>query len=118
VTAIRTALGMSQRDLARRLSVSPAAVAKLEAAERAGGITLGTLQHVAEALDCTVVYALVPRTSLQDTVDREAAAAARRLIGPVATTMALEQQSLEPGRESDVVAAIAADLVARNRVWR
>lgn len=109
---------MSQRDLARRLSVSGAAVAKLEAAERAGGITLGTLQHVAEALDCTVVYALVPRTSLQDTVDREAAAAARRIIEPVATTMALERQSLEPGRDDDVVDAIASDLIARNRVWR
>lgn len=107
---------MSQRDLARRLSVSAAAIAKLEAAERAGGITLGTLERVAEAMDCTVVYALAPRTGLQHTVDREATAAARRLIGPVVTTMALERQSLD--REAEVVEAIASDLIARNRVWR
>jgi predicted DNA-binding mobile mystery protein A len=109
---------MSQRDLARRLSVSGPAVAKLEAAERSGGITLATLRQVAEALDCTVVHVLVPRTSLEDTLQREARMAARRIVQPVSATMALEAQAVESVREAEVVESIADDLINRNRVWR
>lgn len=54
----REAAGLSQRDLAARMSTSQAAVARLEA----GGVgsTLTTLQKVAAALEMTVTVDLEP----------------------------------------------------------
>ncbi|MCP3854504.1 MAG: helix-turn-helix transcriptional regulator [Actinomycetia bacterium] len=54
----REAAGLSQRDLAARMSTSQAAVARLEA----GGVgaTLTTLQKVAAALDLTLTVDLAP----------------------------------------------------------
>jgi ribosome-binding protein aMBF1 (putative translation factor) len=56
--AARKAAGLSQRELATRMSTSQAAVARLEA----GGVgaTLTTLQKVAAALDLTVTVDLAP----------------------------------------------------------
>ncbi|MCP3910896.1 MAG: helix-turn-helix transcriptional regulator [Actinomycetia bacterium] len=54
----REAAGLSQRELAARMSTSQAAVARLEA----GGVgaTLTTLQKVAAALDLTLTVDLAP----------------------------------------------------------
>lgn len=56
----REAAGLSQRDLASRMSTSQAAVARLEA----GGVgsTLTTLQKVADALGLMVTVDLAPTT--------------------------------------------------------
>ncbi len=62
--AIREALGLSVSAFGRRLGMTHAGVRKLEAAEAAGVITLASLYKLAEALDCDLRYALVPRTSL------------------------------------------------------
>src|SRR5580698_7901120 len=68
IRAIRGALGMSQAVLAERLGISPAAVNKLEHAEIHGGITTSKLAEAAGALDCTLVDALVPNSTLVRTV--------------------------------------------------
>ena len=52
VRGAREAAGLSQRELAARMSTSQAAVARLEAGGT--GATLTTLQKVASALDLTV----------------------------------------------------------------
>lgn len=54
----REAAGLTQRELAARMSTSQAAVARLEA----GGVgsTLTTLQKVAAALDLTITVDLAP----------------------------------------------------------
>lgn len=69
VAAIREALGMSVQDFAHRLGITRASAAKLEASERRGTVQLDTLQRAAAALDCDLVYALVPRRGLQQMVD-------------------------------------------------
>lgn len=85
---------MSAADLAHRIGVSPAAVTKLEASEREDRIRLDTLRRAAEALDCDVVYALVPRRSLEDTVRRRADVVVSRELSTIETTMSLEGQAL------------------------
>jgi predicted DNA-binding mobile mystery protein A len=62
--AAREALGMSGKQFARRLAVSPPRITVLEKEELTGSVTIKTMRHAAEALDCVFVYALVPRTSL------------------------------------------------------
>lgn len=118
IRAVRGALGMSQAVLAGRLGVSAAAVNKLEQAERHGGITIRKLAEVAAALDCTLVYALVPRSSLEQTVTTQARYVAAETLGYVARTMALESQEIGEEREREAVDRYAQELSASGNVWR
>jgi predicted DNA-binding mobile mystery protein A len=118
IRAVRGALGMSQAVLADRLGVSAAAVNKLEQAERHGGITVRKLAQVAAALDCTFVYALVPRTTLEQTVTAEARRVAVEMLGYVARSMALESQGIGDEREREAVERYARQLISSGNVWR
>jgi predicted DNA-binding mobile mystery protein A len=119
VKAIRNALGMSQAALAHRLGVTPAAVGQLERAEVTGGVTLAKLSEVAAGLECTLVYALVPNTTLEEIVQRQAHRVAREQLGYVGTTMALEDQGVgDEGRDA-YLEDLAQTLVERNnKLWR
>jgi predicted DNA-binding mobile mystery protein A len=109
---------MSQAVLAERLGVSGAAVNKLEHAELHGGITTGKLAEVASALDCTLVYALVPNSTLERTVATQARAVATQLLGYAAQTMALEAQDIDDDRRGEAVERYAQQLVAEGNLWR
>ena len=58
--AIREALGMTSKQVAHRLSLSQVAVINLEKREGDRSITLKSLEKSAHALNCRVVYFLVP----------------------------------------------------------
>lgn len=94
VRAIREALGMRADDLADRMGVSQPSLTRLERNERLGSVRLDTLQRAADALECDVVYALVPRRSLEQMVKEQARTRALERLGRVAHTMALEDQAL------------------------
>ncbi len=118
VHAVRLALGMSMADLASRLSVTPAAVAKLETSEQDRRVRLDTLARAADALDCDLVYALVPRTTLADTLERQARTVALARIGQVTTTMALESQAV-PGETTETeVERVMRQVVEEPGLWR
>lgn len=108
---------MSQRDMAARLGVTGAAIAKFERSEDLGTISLATLSKAAEALDCTLVYALVPNTSLGDTVNSRARKIARAELDYVADTMALEKQSIDPEEIDHILEARADEIVDAGRLW-
>lgn len=109
---------MSQSVLAKRLGVSSAAVNKLEHAELDGGVTIAKLAQVAAALDCSLVYALVPNTSLDHTVDAQARKRAARLLGYASRTMALEAQDVAEDRQEEALDRYARDLIYSGRLWR
>lgn len=109
---------MSQRALADRLGIRPPSVAKLEKSEAEGGISIGKLEEVARALDCTLVYALVPNSTLQATVEKQARLVAAESLGYVAVTMGLEDQAVESERLGDQLADESERVIAENRVWR
>jgi predicted DNA-binding mobile mystery protein A len=81
IRELRDALGMTTRELASRMGQSQAAVSHLEQSEVTGKAQLDSLRKAAAALDCDLVYALVPRTSLEETVLARARALARRDLG-------------------------------------
>lgn len=95
IRAIRDALGLSAAQLGRRMGVSGATVSELEANEREGGIRLSSLRRAAEAMDCTLVYALVPRDTLERTVSRRAEHIWANLQRHTDQTMRLEAQEAE-----------------------
>jgi len=94
IRAVRDALGMSGKQLALRLQVSQPRVFKLEQGEPSGALTLKTMRQVAEALDCVFVYALVPRSTLEETVRTQARVVAGERLHRVSHTMLLEAQGL------------------------
>lgn len=92
--AIRNALGMTTRQLAARLGMTHGNIARAEKAEAQKTISLETLADMASALDCELVYALVPRKPLRDVVEARAEEIARRQINRSGHNMALEDQAV------------------------
>jgi len=94
IRAIREGLGMSAAQLAARLGVIRQSVEAYERSEAASKITLESLNKVAEALDCRLVYALVPVRPLEQMQRDRAGKLADALLNPVAHTMKLENQAM------------------------
>lgn len=92
IRAIRETLGMTARQFAARLGVSPPRITRLEADEMEGKLTINTLKRTAEALDCVFVYGFVPKTSLKNIVKTQAFKIASEQIEYVSHTMQLENQ--------------------------
>lgn len=111
IRAVREALGMSGKQLAKRLQVSQPRVFKLEQDEPAGAVTLRTMQQTAEALDCVFVYALVPRSSLVETVRTQARLVAAERLQRVSHTMLLEAQGLSSAEQQDSLDVAVEELV-------
>ena len=95
IKAIREALGMSTAQLAQRLKIKQPSVVDLEQSEARGSIELATLRRVAEALDCTLVYALVPIKPLETSLRDRARMFARRRQEQVEHSMLLEDQMVK-----------------------
>lgn len=94
IKAVRESLGMTTAQLAKRLGVKQPSVVAIEQSETKGTIELATLRRVAEALDCTLVYGLVPNKPLEAIVRDGARAYVRRRRGPVEHSMVLENQKV------------------------
>ena len=94
IKAVREALGMTTAQLAKRLRMKQPSIVALEQSEAKGSIELATLRRVAEALDCTVVYAFVPNKPLGAAIRDRARAFLRRRRGPVEHSMLLEDQKV------------------------
>jgi predicted DNA-binding mobile mystery protein A len=99
IKAVRDALGMTTAQLAKRLGVKQPSVVAIEQSEARGTIELATLRRAAAALDCTLVYALIPNKPLEHAVRDRAWAFARRRREPVEHSMLLEDQRVK-GRGS------------------
>ena len=112
VAAIRDTLGMGVGQLATRLKVTPAAVVQLEQRETEGKVTLQSLRKAADAMDCELVYAIVPRTTLWDILQRQAQAVAHERVQRVGHTMHLEGQRSGEEEEARQEATIRNQLLA------
>jgi predicted DNA-binding mobile mystery protein A len=118
--AVRQALGMTTRQLAKSVGVSQAAVVDAERTEAKGDITLATLQRYAAALDCELKYALVPKRPLQEAVEERADHIARDQVSRVQHSMALEDQSTSKEHLERETAALRRKLLEgkRSRLWQ
>lgn len=117
IRAIRDALGMSSEQLARRVSVKSQSIDDWEKAEASGSITLNTLRRAAEGLDCTLVYALIPKTSLEDAVNSRARRMAMRDLKRVAHTMTLEDQATGDGDLEQQISDYIRDNIRDRDIW-
>lgn len=110
IRAIRTALGMTITQLAKRLSVSPNRVSVIELSEMSGAVTINTMKKIANQLDCAFVYGIVPRRSLKHMIKSRAMKVAKKIINDSSHTMLLEKQNLPPAQEKKMFNAKVKEL--------
>jgi predicted DNA-binding mobile mystery protein A len=120
VKAIREALGMTAQQLGARLGVSQVRVLALEKGEASGSVTLASLERAAGALDCRLVYALVPRKPLEELVEERASQLARKQLQAARHTMALEAQAVDAADEHAQLKRLTQELVdkAGSALWK
>jgi predicted DNA-binding mobile mystery protein A len=121
VRAIREALGMTQAQIDIRLGISRQSLQGLERAEADRRITLDSLDRLAKAMDCRLVYALVPeKGSIEDVRARRAQEVADELLKSTEHSMKLEFQSVS-ARESKRQRKLLVDSLLRGsprKLWR
>ena len=115
VRAVREALGMSAAALAGRMGVTAGAVTRLEQSEAADRIRLDTLRRAADALECDLVYLLVPRRPLTTVVGDRARELAHWQVAAVEQTMRLEGQAT--GHTSEMEDQLTEQLLNRGGLW-
>ena len=118
---MRDALGMTQGQLAARLGIARQSLQDLERSEANRRITLESLDRLAKAMGCQVVYALVPeKGSLDGVRTRRAKALADAMIKPTEHSMKLEAQGV-PARESKRQRKVLVNTLLKGssrKLWR
>jgi predicted DNA-binding mobile mystery protein A len=93
--AIRTGLGLSLDAVGKRLGQSRRRVQEFEKAEEENRITLHSLSRVADALGCTLIYAIVPKAgTLTELAEQSVRDRVVSDVHAVERTMALENQAV------------------------
>ncbi len=94
IRTIRDALGISSYVLADRFGCSRANITKMEQREKKKTISLETLEQAAQAMNCKLVYCLVPIEPLNKLREKQARSLAKKRINLINHSMKLEQQGL------------------------
>jgi predicted DNA-binding mobile mystery protein A len=120
IKALREGLGMTSAQLARRMGVSQPRIAELEKAEAARNVTLSSLERAAEALDCRLVYVLVPNRSLSERLEERATEVAEEQLAAIDQTMRLEKQSVSNAGQREIMKKriVMALLEKPSRLWQ
>lgn len=108
---------MSTTELAARMNVSQSRIPALEKGEAGGSINLGSLQRAADALDCDLVYVLVPRRSLTDAVRAQARRKAAERLAGISHHMRLEDQSIDQDEQEAQLDELTDHFVDRRGLW-
>ena len=111
IRAIRQALGMRTSQLAARLGVTKQAVADLERREAEGSVTLSALRKAANAMECDLLYAIVPRRPVKDILWSRARAVAAKRLERIAHSMHLEEQTVPSEEYDQQVEDLTAELM-------
>jgi predicted DNA-binding mobile mystery protein A len=118
IRAIRESLGMTTSQLAERMGVSQARVTQVEHGEVERSLRLSTLDRAAEALNCRVIYALLPHEPLEEMVRRQAKAIAGDAVASTSHNMRLEDQAPDARIVELLVDEIANELVDAPGLWK
>lgn len=111
--AIRGALGFSTRQLADRLGVQHSSVLRLEKREVKGKVSIESLDKAAQAMNCKLIYAIVPKVkfkNLNDIIEQQAIGLASHLVKKARHTMKLESQDISDREAKKQVSRLAAQL--------
>ena len=117
VKAIRESLGMTTAHLARRMGIVQPSVVTLEQSKALGRIRLDTVQRAASALDCRIVYALVPNQPLESLMESRRRELAEHQLAAVERSMSLENQSVAGKEVRERHLRAIADRISSKTLW-
>ncbi|MBI2606976.1 MAG: mobile mystery protein A [Deltaproteobacteria bacterium] len=122
IKAIRGALGINTRQLAQMLGVAQATLVMLEKREAQGKATLELIQKAAQAMNCKLVYALVPSEPFNDLdsiVSTKARALAADLLRKIEHSMCLEKQGGDAADSENQIDRLVIELKSKmdSRIW-
>jgi predicted DNA-binding mobile mystery protein A len=93
IASVREALGLSLRQVGKKMGASGQAIQQFEQAEAEDRITLRAMRRVAGTMGCDLVYVLVPKSgSFQELAEQPTRERAASDVKRVIQTMALEDQ--------------------------
>ena len=106
--------------IGQRLGVVQSRVVAIEQAETKGSLTLNSLEKAAQALDCRLVYALVPGQPLEDMVKKRASLLAKKRLKSASHSMALEAQGVEAADEIEQLKRLIRQLIEKSgsNLWK
>jgi hypothetical protein len=82
-------------------------------------ITVASLRRAADAFDADLVYAIVPRRKLRETISARALELAQERIAPITNSVRLEAQGLSRAETAEQIEELARELQDRPReLWR
>lgn len=114
IRAVRTAMGMTQADLARLLKITQRSLHQLEVSESKKTIRLASLEKVAEEMNCDLVYAFIPRKPLESVYEAQAMKMAQQHVKDVEHNMRLEKQDHSVSKKD--LDDVARELIRKNAV--
>lgn len=117
--AIRESLGMTTTQLAKRLHVSQPRIINIEKSEVNGSITLDTLERAAHALNCRLVYTLVPKISLEEMFAEQVKKLALKQLKRTSHSMQLEAQGVLKEEEEEMLKVMLKKYLekAGSEIW-
>lgn len=93
VKAIRSSIGMTLKQLGKRMNASKQSIGQLEQREQEGAITINKLREVAAALNMQLVYGFLPNdNSLEKFIEKRAKQIATEIVMKTSHNMKLENQ--------------------------
>jgi predicted DNA-binding mobile mystery protein A len=103
IKMIREALGMSTKQLGKRVGIDQSRISRIENAEIESDLKLSSLKKIADGLNMKFVYGFVPEGSLEDLVREQAKKIALKRMAKVSHTMRLEEQELSEDQKQKVL---------------
>ncbi len=111
VYAIRQALGMSLRQLGKKMEITPQSVKEIEEREKSGSISLNVLRQFGKSLNLKLVYGFIPeQNSLNEMIEKRALELAREIVMRTSISMKLEDQENNPKRIQKAIIEKATEI--------
>ena len=111
IYSIRTALGMSLRQLGNLLNITPQSVKDIEKREKAGTVSIKVLKQAARVLNMKFVYGFIPENKTIDKmIEDRATKLASEIVKRTSASMLLEDQQNSEERIEAAIKETALEL--------
>jgi predicted DNA-binding mobile mystery protein A len=117
VQYIRKALRMSPAQLASRMSIAESSLYQLERQESLNRASLQSLKKAAEAMGCELVYAIIPRTSIESLINEQAQKRARNVLSSSNLHMEYEDQAVSSDENQKQFEDLCEEIKNSKSLW-
>jgi len=113
VFAVRQALGMSLKQLGKRMGITAQSVKEIEEREKTGTISINVLRQFGKSLDMKLVYGFIPTDKrLDKIIEKRATELAEEIVLRTSVTMNLEDQGNSKKRIKKAIKEKSDEIIA------